>query len=312
MKNNFRRIVSIILALTVITGVFSINFVSSSAANYTSNYKNYSAPSDSGDYAYWNGKKVVKASGTTVSEIKWMQSSLNSLIDKGIISCKKLDVDGSFGPASAAATKKFQAAMGLTQDSSFGPASIKKMKSVLSTKSDISSNGKVTTSAIQSILNKYGYADGKYWTLKETNNTKSDCSKVKYTRSANLYAGGNKATVSGNYKSFNYENQWECHGFACYVMAKVTGTDVIPRNGNTTNWTKITKPTSLKVGDIVRAPGHTAVVLSVDSNGNCTFAECWGSVNSQINIGKFNNKCTTLSSIKNNYGVEYVYRYTGK
>lgn len=316
-----KSVISALLAMVI--SVASFFSLSAFAANYTSNYSKYTTPSSSSDYAYWNGSQVKKASGTTKKEIQWMQASLNYCIDKKGLNASKLDVDGSFGPASKETTKAFQKATNLEVDGSFGPATIKKMKDVLNGKVSLNKSntsatnaknddGKISTSDIQAVLDEYGYKDGKYWTTKESGNKKSDCSTVKYTRTANLYASSNKATKSGSYKSYNYEGQWECHGFACYVMAKVTDTDVIPRNGDTKKWDKITKVTSLKVGDIVRSSnGHTAIVLSIDDKGNCTFAECWGSVNSQINIGKFNNSCSTLSSIKNKYGIAYIYRYIG-
>lgn len=123
-----KKLMSIILALVALCSIFT---VSAFAANYTTDYKSYSQPSTSGDYAYWNGKKVVRASGTTVSEVKWMQASLNYCIKNKGLSANLLDVDGSFGPASKSTTLAFQKKYGLSQDGSFGPATIKKMISIL-------------------------------------------------------------------------------------------------------------------------------------------------------------------------------------
>lgn len=121
------RLVALMLALSI---TCSMGIQSAFAANYTSNYQQYSAPSSS-DYAYWNGSRVVRASGTTTNEVKWMQSALNYCIEKEGLNATKLDVDGSFGPASKKAALAFQKAAGLEQDGSFGPATIQKMKDVL-------------------------------------------------------------------------------------------------------------------------------------------------------------------------------------
>lgn len=179
--------------------------------------------------------------------------------------------------------------------------------------SSVQDTSKITTAEIQAVLDKYNYADGRYWTVKETAGGKSDtCSNYSKGISADLYSSGTKATTSNYYKSYNYQSQWQCHGFASYVMGKVTNTEVRPTYGKGEGWTKINGKdvTSLQVGDIVRAGGHTAVVLSVD-NGICTFVECWGSskYGCEINIGKFNNSCQTLSQIKSRYSLEYVFRY---
>lgn len=121
-------IMCLVLAASSIIGTAA----TASAANYTSNYSKYDEPENSGDYAYWNGKKVVKSSSTTKEEIQWMQAAINYCIkNKGLNVKNLLDVDGSFGPASKEATIKFQKKYGLDADGSFGPSTIKKMKKVL-------------------------------------------------------------------------------------------------------------------------------------------------------------------------------------
>lgn len=131
MSKSFKRILSLIMAIIAVFSMFS---VVSFAANYSTSYGSYTQPNTSSDYAYWNGSKVVKASGTTTSEIKWMQSSMNYLISVGYLSGSKLDVDGSFGPASKAMCLKFQAKTGLSQDGKFGPNTITKMINTLKDK----------------------------------------------------------------------------------------------------------------------------------------------------------------------------------
>lgn len=127
MKKKTSRVASLALALLLIVNMIA---ASASAANYTTNYQQYSAPSSS-DFAYWNGSRVVRASGTTISEVKWMQAALNYCIVYKGLNATKLDVDGSFGPASKATALAFQRTYGLEQDGSFGPSTIQKMKTVL-------------------------------------------------------------------------------------------------------------------------------------------------------------------------------------
>lgn len=96
------KIIALTLAIAALCSIFS---VSAMAADYSTNYKAYSQPSTSGDYAYWNEKKVVRASGTTVSKVKWMQAALNYCIANKGLNASKLNVDGSFEPASKTTTQ---------------------------------------------------------------------------------------------------------------------------------------------------------------------------------------------------------------
>ena len=125
-----KKVLSLLLVLTMVLGMFSATTVFASAANVSSSL-GYNQPENSGDYAYWNGSKVVKSSSTSKDEIKWMQKALNYCIANRGLSATKLTIDGSFGPASKKATIAFQKAVKLSADGSFGPATIKKMKDVL-------------------------------------------------------------------------------------------------------------------------------------------------------------------------------------
>lgn len=153
MKNT-KRVISILLAVITIFSMCSV-MLTASAANYTTNYSSYDPPENSGDYAYWNGKKVVKSSSTSISEIKWMQAALNYCIkNKGLsVSCL-LDVDGSFGPKCKTATQAFQRKYGLSVDGSFGPSTIKKMKSVIS--ESVSKYNLIWPTKNTKITGKYG------------------------------------------------------------------------------------------------------------------------------------------------------------
>lgn len=130
MKKLSKKLVSVVLVLVTVFTTLAATATTAFAANYSTSYSSYNEP-ESNDYAYWNGKKVVKGSGTTTNEIKWMQAALNYCIAKKGLNASKLDVDGSFGPASKKATTAFQKKYGLTQDGSFGSKTISKMKSVL-------------------------------------------------------------------------------------------------------------------------------------------------------------------------------------
>lgn len=311
MKKFSKRIIAAFLAVTTLLTASVSGAITTLAANYSTNYSSYNQP-ESNDFAYWNGKKVVKGSGTTTNEIKWMQAALNYCISKKGLNASKLDVDGSFGPASKKTTTAFQKKYGLSQDGSFGPATISKMKSVLSAKPTSSntcsqSKNKITTSKIQSVLNKYNYKTGMYWTYKSGGS------------SSKSYMA---TTHKGRQYSYKY-NGVECYGFANFIMHEVTGTSVNPNNGNKNGWEylKPSKVTELKVGDIVRigksnSNGHSGVVLTVDSKGNCTFAQCLGGVNNKISIGKGLSSSSfgthsTLKSMKNSGALLYVYRYVG-
>ncbi len=129
MKKNIIKILAMVLAILTVISIGTVGLMASAATN--TNYSRYNSPENSGDYAYWNGSKVVRSSSTSKEEIYWMQAALNYCIAKEGLKASYLAVDGSFGPASKNATIAFQRVAGLTADGSFGPATIKKMKSIL-------------------------------------------------------------------------------------------------------------------------------------------------------------------------------------
>lgn len=124
-----KRIISLALAIITLLGILVIP---ASAANYTTNYSAYDQP-ESNDYAYWNGRRVVRGSGTTTSEIRWIQAVMNFVIQQRGLNAPYADVDGSFGPGSTKTCRAIQKALGLQQDGSCGPATIAALKSALST-----------------------------------------------------------------------------------------------------------------------------------------------------------------------------------
>ena len=60
----------------------------------------------------------------TGNDVKYIQAGLKKL-------GYDVSIDGSFGPSAKEATKKFQAANGLTADGSFGPATLKKLRQLI-------------------------------------------------------------------------------------------------------------------------------------------------------------------------------------
>ena len=322
---NIKKAIALVLCLVSVLSVFT---VSASAATISSTLGDEAE--NSGDYAYWNNSKVVKSGSTSTNEIKWMQKALNYCIANRGLNATKLTVDGSFGPASKAATIAFQKAAKLDADGKFGPATIKKMKDVLNNgnsntlKTTSASNSKITTEMIKAVCDKYGYTSGKYWTMQTATNYSgySNCAKDNY-KDKDCYASTSPQGKSGSngkkYMSYNYNNTWECCGFASYVMYKVTGKDLNAKGTTATaqNGWKVYKTTSaagcLKVGDIVRYNGHSAIVYTVDAKGNATFVECWGSNDCVIKINSgFNTSggSRTLSYF-NNSKLQYIYRYEG-
>lgn len=130
------------------------------------------------------------------------------------------------------------------------------------------------------------------------------------------------------YKEYHYKSKYnssvQCVGFAYYVMYKVTGYDAYDetceQNKNKTGvWTKISgsNVTSLQVGDIVRSnAGHTAIVLTANSNGTYTFVQCWGGSKSKNKIKRGNgfngsNGPDSIDKIRSkNEGIKHIYHYS--
>lgn len=155
MKRFLKKVIAVFLAMVTIFTTCISGAITTLAANYSTSYSSYNQP-ESNDFAYWNGKKVVKGSGTTTSEIKWMQAALNYCISKKGLNASKLDVDGSFGPASKKTTTAFQKKYGLSQDGSFGPKTISKMKSVLNSATKTTKYNLIWPTNKTTITGKYG------------------------------------------------------------------------------------------------------------------------------------------------------------
>lgn len=88
-------------------------------------------PNAAVDFVRRTDTGVERADNTTDEEIKWMQAALNYCIDNRGLEAEHLEVDGSYGPASAAATAAFREAVGLPAEGGFDGAAIEKMQQLL-------------------------------------------------------------------------------------------------------------------------------------------------------------------------------------
>lgn len=298
------------LIITCIIMVIASLPMSAFAANQT-DYYNYPTPTRV--LKYENG---IQMNG---NDVKWFQCAINNLIVYGDknnskLSTSQLNVDGYFGPASKVATIAFQQKYGLEKDGCFGPASRAKMIAVL--KPHTVPEGKITTAEIAAVCSDLGYATGKYWTTAGNTNISSCTSRAVASWSAH---------GSNGYYGYKFSGGIQCYAFALYLMSRVTylktGNAITLSDSNPTGgWTKLSasQVTNLQVGDIVRTGtnnnGHSSVVLSVDSNGNCKFVECWGNSNNMIGYNlNFNGKYSTLAQLKysSSPSLSYVLRYNG-
>lgn len=150
-----RKIIALALCMATLITIGGTDISVVSAARAKSPWDYSATPTRSIYYT----KPTMKG-----NDVKWVQQSLNIVIGAG------LSVDGSYGPASKNATKKFQKQYGLSQDGSFGPATRSKMLAVLKNK---------------------GYTDGK-----STTPSKSSSSKTLYINWNNIKKTGYQ-TVSG-------------------------------------------------------------------------------------------------------------------
>ncbi len=108
----------------------------------------------------------------------------------------------------------------------------------------------------------------------------------------------------------------ECVGFARHIGELLFGTFPGPgiasaSTGDKQNgWVcyKGSDVTSVQPGDIIHTDEHAAVVHYV-SGSKIYVIEAWGSMNSEIHYGYFNNDYSTLSSIKSNFTFYGIWRY---
>lgn len=275
-----KKLVSVLMALVCVCSL-ALCSVNVSAANYSTNYNGYTTPSAS-DYAYWNGSRTVRASGTTTSKIKWMQAALNYCIENKDLKNKNngtkasyLDVDGSFGPASKEATMAFQKKYSLKQDGSFGPGTIARMKEVLKGQYPPKVNN-----AAQTIFTKKNYLqiDSK-WNTKKYNNSylkDSGCGIFSIVNAVYNSTGNfvDPYTVADWAHGAKYFNQAAKGGGVCNqkifteVANKYGSTYGFKYIGHGTSFNNNTLKNHLKNGGtaIVHVQGHYMCLVGYDSS----------------------------------------------
>lgn len=248
-----KRFLALLTALLMLCSAFGALAMTASAANYTSSYWNYTEPSGA-DYAYWNGKKMVKHSGTWTTNIKWMQASLNWCIRNKGVSASLLDVDGSFGPASKKATIAFQRKFGLSVDGSFGPSTIQRMK-------DVQKGRYPKQQSTSSSSSNIGYSNGTYniyWpTTVKTISGKYGKDGSKRSNGTRYHSGIDIASSKGD----------PCYAVADGVVVMCKKSDdssktiggrgryivIYHSNGNFSSLYEHLNSCSVSVGDIVKA-----------------------------------------------------------
>lgn len=179
--------------------------------------------------------------------------------------------------------------------------------------------GPITTKLLKEVSHHYGLTEGSYWTEYQ--------GEYRYRSVSDDLWGSIRPAGSGGYQSCNYQNQYECHGFACYVLAKAVtrlrgeDTEVVPRTADASGFVKLMpdQVDDLRIGDIVRVEGvsyqHTALLYDITEDGRLIFLESGGGNRCRIRLGVgFNHDPAydTLEAIKNRYALEYVYRYVGQ
>lgn len=344
----FQKIVSVFLCCIIIAAAFSVrgNSVSAASTLYTINYWDYPVPTSvlkhqsptmQGDQVKW-----------FQCAINYLCQYGDKLTGQKLSTAYMLEVDGSFGKASKNATIAFQQQYGLTADGAFGSGSRSKMIEVLKINNGGGSSqppaGGITTADIKDTLREImncGSADPTnvsdydtnrfYWTAPAPGYQLTTCKKtapVSRIPEGSYSSGKRYSSYHYVYVDTNHTGASQCFGFADYVLARtvykktgvakelVSGCD--SASWSCPGYTKISgsQITKLNIGDIVRTgTGHSVIVMDYNpSNGEYSFAECWGGQKSLVKIGggiesRKNNR--TLADIKKNKTISYVIRYTG-
>lgn len=180
----------------------------------------------------------------------------------------------------------------------------------------------ITTSAIKEVCSRYGFKSGAYWTYdyNQVNKTKTalDAAATSGYQASGIPYGSGKyrskyySSSDTHYGEYIFQGGRQCFGFANFIGYQLTGS--VP----TSSWTKYSSVAEvesvggLQVGDVIRAGGHSAMVLTV-SGSKITTVECWGGSKNKISVGGgFNGSAYTLSDIAKKYKFTAVYRYGGQ
>ena len=173
------------------------------------------------------------------------------------------------------------------------------------------SDSKYSTSAIQAICDQYGYSSGRYWSYNTT--TGSSTAYTASTHKAVTVSSGNSGEEGWAGYKFPTWGGWtssECWGFTEFIGYQLSGT--VPHYG-WTSYSSYQAAGGLKVGDILRASGHSAIIYSINfSTGEFFTAECWGGNNNIIYVGNHwelhHVTGKTIELVMKNYNLEFILR----
>ncbi len=175
----------------------------------------------------------------------------------------------------------------------------------------------ITKADIDRVCTKYGFENGSYWTY-NYNNVSNTASALDAAAQSGFKASKTPygSTYGSSLKSTMHKGEYWYQGYRqCIGLCELIGREITGKSPHT-QWTHYTSVSAvnnaggIKVGDVIRAGGHSAMVLTV-SGSTFTTVECWGSAKSKNCIkynGKFNSKYNTISAIPN---LEYVARFNG-
>lgn len=124
-----KSIVKAFALLACLIGV--LGFIALQSQDFDGSGLDHGEPNAAVDFVRRTDTGVERSDNTTDEEIAWMQASLNFMIDHMGLEAEHLEVDGSYGPASAAATAAFREAVGLPAEGGFDGAAIEKMQQLL-------------------------------------------------------------------------------------------------------------------------------------------------------------------------------------
>lgn len=157
---NYKKAQNITISLIIYTILLSVLCVNSQM-HVTSYFLSANAEDTSSydtiDYPCPDDDSVLEK-GSKSEEICWLQTALNMIIGAN------LEVDGSFGEKTKSAVIEFQSQYGLTADGTVGGQTIKKIKEILSSDTEDSTDNKILPEEKENQqLGKKEYKFTEYW-----------------------------------------------------------------------------------------------------------------------------------------------------
>ena len=198
-------------------------------------------------------------------------------------------------------------------------------------------SGSITRERIDSVCSEYGFNSGTsnnpvYWSYDWTNLTKTQsvldsAAQTSYKATHTPKGTGSEHYVSKlfskqsaphtgylEYGQYVFNGKIECYGFAEFLGYKLTGQYPSSQWTHYTSVSEVNNAGGIKVGDVIRAGGHSAFVLSVSGNTFKT-VEVWSSdkhKNKIVYNTTFNSYYNTIEDVSKAYnGISYVARFNG-